>query len=218
MSQSAGLIWFQDLDGDGRSDQRTLVAGVGSDPTRDSKDAPFRDRWNAQPIFSNLDNWIYSPRHGVRIRTMPGPPGNWTCEPISTERHTISGHDEGGRLIHVSTAGRFHLESLPYRFLHQNPNHVPETPVAEVSTETQVASIRRGIRGDILIQSPLLEEASRSKAAPDTPSAPPTGAVIYRGDLLPAQYRNALFACDPEHGTIRQYRIIFDTDSTKAHA
>ena len=218
VSQAAGLIWLQDLDGDGRSDQRTLVADLGSDPTRDSKDAPFGDRWLDSPIFANLDNWIYWPSHGLRIRALPGHPGHWTHEYIPTGPHRLSGHDEVGRLIHASTGGQFQSESLPYRFLHRNPNHVPETPVAEVSTETQAASIRRGIRSNTSIQSPSTAAYLRSKAAPDTPSAPPTEAVIYRGDLLPAQYRNALFACDPEHGMIRQYRIISANDSTKDQA
>jgi hypothetical protein len=42
--------------------------------------------------------------------------------------------------------------------------------------------------------------------------------MIYRGDLLPPQYRNTLFACDPENGTIHQYRVTSDADSTATQA
>ena len=216
VSQAAGLIWLQDLDGDGRSDQRTVVVGVGTDRTHDSAAHPLRDRWITQPIFANLDNWIYSPSHGLRIQAIPEHPGHWTHEYIPTGRHTISGHDEVGRLIHASTGRRFHFESLPYRFLHRNPKHAPQTPAAEVSTETQSASIWGGIRGPLPIESQSTPAASQPKAEPDTRVALPTGVVVYRGELLPAQYRNVLFACDTEHGRIHQYRVTSDTDSTAA--
>jgi hypothetical protein len=63
-----------------------------------------------------------------------------------------------------------------------------------------------------------LQAASRLKAAPETRVDPATGAVVYRGDLLPAQYRNALFACDPEHGTVCQYPVTSDIESTASQA
>jgi len=137
VSQAAGLIWLQDLDGDGRSDQRTTVVSVGTDLPPGSDDAPSWERWLDSPIFANLDNWIYWTRHGLRTREVPGLPGHWNHERIPTGTHTIAGHDEVGRLIHVSAEGRFQFESLPYRFLHRNPNHAPQTPGARVSTENQ---------------------------------------------------------------------------------
>ncbi len=218
VSQPDSLIWLQDLDGDGRSDQRTTVASVGADRTLGSDNAPPRERRLDPPIFANLDNWIYWPSHGLRIRAIPGHPGHWNHERIPTGPHTISGHDEVGRLIHVSTEGRFQFESLPYRFLHRNPNHAPQAPGAKVSTETQGGSIRGDLRGAMPIESQPPQAASRPKAAPDTRAAPPTGAVIYRGDLLPPQYRNTLFACDPENGKIHQYRVTSDADSTATQA
>ena len=214
VSQAQGLIWLQDLDGDGRSDQRTPVASVGTDLPPGSDDAPSWERWLDSPIFANLDNWIYWPSHGLRIRAIPGHPGHWNHERIPTGTHTIAGHDEVGRLIHVSAKGRFQFESLPYRFLHRNPNHPPQTPAEAVSTETRVASIREGVP----IESQPLQATSRSKAAPETRVDPATGAVVYRGDLLPAQYRHALFACDPEHGTVRQYPVTSDIESTASQA
>ena len=218
VSQPDSLIWLQDLDGDGRSDQRTTVASVGTDRTLGSDNAPPRERRLDPPIFANLDNWIYWPSHGLRIRAIPGHPGHWNHERIPTGPHTISGHDEVGRLIHVSTEGRFQFESLPYRFLHRNPNHAPQTPGAKVSTETQGQSIRGDLRRAMPIESQPPQAASRPKAASDTRAAPPTGAMIYRGDLLPPQYRNTLFACDPENGTIHQYRVTSDADSTATQA
>jgi putative membrane-bound dehydrogenase-like protein len=218
VSQPDSLIWLQDLDGDGRSDQRTTVTSVGTDRTLGSDNAPPRERRLDPPIFANLDNWIYWPSHGLRIRAIPGHPGHWNHERIPTGPHSISGHDEVGRLIHVSTEGRFQFESLPYRFLHRNPNHAPQTPGAKVSTETQGQSIRGDLRGAMPIESQPPQAASRPKASADTRAAPPTGAMIYRGDLLPPQYRNTLFACDPEHGMIHQYRVTSDTDSTATQA
>ena len=218
VSQAAGLIWLQDLDGDGRSDQRTTVVSVGTDLPPGSDDAPSWERWLDSPIFANLDNWIYWTRHGLRTREVPGLPGHWNHERIPTGTHTIAGHDEVGRLIHVSAEGRFQFESLPYRFLHRNPNHAPQTPGARVSTENQGGSIRGDLRGVIPIELQPSQAASRLKAAPETRVAPATGAVVYRGDLLPAQYRHALFACDPEHGTIRQYPVTPDIESTASQA
>ena len=214
VSQPECLIWLQDLDGDGRSDQRTTVASVGTDLPPGSDDAPSWERWLDSPIFANLDNWIYWPSHGLRTRAVPGLPGHWNHERIPTGTHTIAGHDEGGRLIHVSAQGRFQFESLPYRFLHRNPNHAPQTPAEAVSTETRVASIREGVP----IESQPLQATSRSKAAPNARVAPPSRVVFYRGDLLPPQYRNTLFACDPENGTIHQYRVTSDADSTATQA
>lgn len=218
VSQAQGLIWLQDLDGDGRSDQRTPVASVGTERTPGSDDATSWDRWLDSPIFANLDNWIYWPSHGLRIRPIPGHPGHWNHERIPTGTHTIAGHDEVGRLIHVSAEGRFQFESLPYRFLHRNPNHAPQTPGAKVSTETQVGAIRGDLRGGMPIELQPLQAASRLKAAPETRVDPATGAVVYRGDLLPAQYRHALFACDPEHGTVCQYPVTSDIESTASQA
>ena len=214
VSQPECLIWLQDLDGDGRSDQRTTVASVGTDRPPGSDDTPSWERWLDSPIFANLDNWIYWPSHGLRTRAVPGLPGHWNHERIPTGTHTIAGHDEGGRLIHVSAQGRFQFESLPYRFLHRNPNHAPQTPAEAVSTETRVASIREGVP----IESQPLQATSRSKAAPNARVAPPPRVVFYRGDLLPPQYRNTLFACDPENGTFHQYRVTSDADSTATQA
>lgn len=218
VSQTEGLIWLQDLDGDGRSDQRTTVVSVGTDQTHDSDDASSWGRWTAPPIFANLDNWIYSPRHGLRFRAISGPPGHWIHERIPAGEHTIMSHDEVGRLIHASTGGRFQSESLPYRFLHRNPNQGPQTPEAEVSAETQGTRIRPGIRATTPIESQPSQAISRLKSSPAKRVAPPIGAVVYRGDLLPAQYRNTLFACDPGYGSIRQYTVASDTDSTGAKA
>lgn len=218
VSQAQGLIWLQDLDGDGRSDQRTTVASVETDLPPGSDDAPFWERLLDSPIFANLDNWIYWPSHGLRTRAIPGLPGHRNHERIPTGPHTIAGHDEGGRLIHVSSEGRFQFESLPYRFLHRNPNHAPQTPATAIPSANRGTSIRTSIRAARAIEPQPSQVASRLTSAPDTPVATPIGAVVYQGDLLPAHYRNALFACDPGHGIIRQYPVTSDTPSTGAKA
>lgn len=218
VSQAGGLMWLQDLDGDGRSDQRTPVVSVGTDRNHPAGAVSFTNGCFAPPIFANLDNWIYSPGHGLRIRAISGHPGHWTHERLPSGSHTISGHDEIGRLIHASTGGGFQFESLPYRFLYRNPNHAPRIPAAETPLETQATSIQAGIRTTMANAVQPSQAAARVESAPDKRVASPIGAVVYQGDLLPAHYRNALFACDPAHGMIRQYRVTPDTEPIGAKA
>jgi|GEM_PF-2493102 len=199
VSQIEGLIWLQDLDGDGRSDTRTPIASIESEPANRFGDAPLQDRWLAPPIFANLDNWIYCPSQGLRIRATPGRAGHWTQEHLPAGWNTLLGHDEAGRLIHASTGGWFRFESVPHRFLNRNPNHKPETSAVSVPDK-------------IPIDSQPTQADSTHKATAASRDATRVGSTVYRGDLLPAQYRNALFACDSVHGMIRQYRVTPDTE------
>ncbi|MFM7805630.1 MAG: hypothetical protein ACKPGK_14205, partial [Verrucomicrobiota bacterium] len=197
ISQPRGILWLQDSEGDGRPGTRTEVFGVGPETGEKPAGGPGDGISLGDPLFASIDNWIYSPRLGVRFKPLSGRPKRWSHEAFVDPDGSTVGSDESGRLIHSSPGHRFHAEPIPYRFLRRNPNHAPEFP-----------DLLRQAEGSDASGSESNGSVSPSQGAPSRPSDPAvtriraTGAMVYRGDLLPEAYRGDLFVCDPGRNVI----------------
>jgi glucose/arabinose dehydrogenase len=199
VGQPDGVIWLQDSDGDGRAERRQTVVRTQPENAGESESGFPGDLLFADRMFANLDTWIYSPRHRLRFRPLPGKPSAWIHEPLIDPRSTIRAHDQIGRLIHADGRLGFHTEPVPYRFLVRNPHHVAGSPGEGDSMHPAEASSPEA-------ESTRPLSSTRSLGLGATRPAPGfyrMGSAVYQGDLLPAQYHGGLFTCDPERGLVR---------------
>ena len=200
LGQPRGIVWLQHSDGDLRPGTRTEIFSVGPETHGKPKSGPGDGELLGDCLFASLDNWIYSPRLGVRFRPLPGQLGRWTHETFVDPDASTVGSDESGRLIHAVPGRGFHVEPIPFRFLRRNPNHAPEFPDLLRRAEGSEASNSTAARSDG--PSPGGTSGPSDLAVGGIRA---TGAVIYRGELLPATYRGDLFVCDPGRGMILRH-------------
>ena len=213
VGQPRGILWLQDSDGHGRLGTRTEVFGVGPDNGEKPADGSGDGRFLGHPLFASIDNWIYSPRLGVRFRSLAGRPKHWIHESFADPDGSTVGSDEFGRLIHSGPGHRFYSEPIPYRFLRRNPKHAPEFPDLLLRAEVSDASVSVPSRS-----ARLSADASSRPSDPVVSRILATGALIYRGDLLPGVYRGDLFVCDPgRHIVLRHGPPIADENSVVTH-
>ena len=195
--QPGRILWLEASNRIGGLNAGTQVLASTEEHSMNGNEDLADHRIFGGPFFSNIDNWIYSPAIGARFRANPGRPLTWVQERIIDPDWSALAADEFGRLIHAKRGGGFLAEQVPHQFLGRNPNHTPEPP-GSTNTEDDRDGLRR------------LEASSSNswiRASTGQLETPPlrSGTLVYTGDLLPSNYRDNLFTCDPRLGRIRRY-------------
>ena len=189
------LAFWRDTDGDGKADQKTIVAtdyGVKTDPKR-----PFLA--NPERAPNNLlwahDNWIYSAAYTKKFRYVNG---EWETATTFFRGQWGLSQDNYGHLFHGSNSDPLRVDIIPSDYLQRNPNllRLPGTNVNAADNffvwPARVnPGINRGYRPDFLRDGKLKEFTAANSP------------WVYRGDLLPEFYGNA-FVAEPSANFVRR--------------
>lgn len=197
------LWWMKDTDGDGRADQKLLVAtdyATQNDPALGPKSNPEHA---SNGLLRNLDNWIYSANHTVRFRNAAGSPPSWIREDTVTRGQWGITHDDVGRLVYNSNSDQIRGDLVPAHYLLRNPNLKSPVGVnAQWAKSQQVwpsrvnPGVNRGYQPNTL--------TAEGKLASFTAAC---GPLVYRGDQFPEEFRGDVFVCEPSANLIRRNRL-----------
>lgn len=207
------LIYFEDVDGDGKADRREVVI------TGFAKTNP--QHAVNHPVFG-LDNWIYlahsggsqpviytdlfgdqgsplvfpgrtdvapvDPRgRGVRLK-----PEAFTLEGLSSRTQYGNAFDVYGRFFAHNNSIHSRHEVIAARYLERNPHLLLPSAMAEISDHgnANIMPITHGARFD------LLTEAGQFTSA--------CGLTIYAGGAFPEGYEGGAFVAEPVHNLVHR--------------
>ena len=198
-------LWYcRDTNGDGRCDEKTLVApdyAAQDDPKLGNKANPEHA---GNGLVHDLDNWIYNLYHTYRYRFTEG---RWRREESPNRTQWGLAQDDFGRLFFTSNSDplRGDLIPLPYARKFGAGIRVPGLNV-QIERDLSVWPIRvnpgvnRGYQ----------EKQLRADGTLATFTAA-CGTTIYRGDAYPPEFRGDAFVCEPSGNVIRRERL-FETN------
>ena len=189
------LAYWRDTDGDGKADQKTLVAadyGVRTDPKRPMMANPERA---PNSLLWAHDNWIYSTAYTKRFRFVNGA---FETAPQVFRGQWGLGQDDFGRLYHGSNSDHLRVDIANAEDLQRNP-HYPRLAGANVDAATDqlvwparvTPGINRGYRPEMLRDGRLKEFTAAC------------GWWVYRGDLMPELQGN-VFVAEPAAHFVRR--------------
>lgn len=193
------LHFWQDSDGDGKADKRTVVA----DNYGSKKAQP---EYMPNNLTMDLDNWIYSAMHGNRIRYREG---KWITEPTRPRGQWGLSQDDYGRLYYNYNGDLLRADLLPVRYFSRNPLQPFLTSIncrvlwdQQVWPSHKTPGINRGYNGDSLRENGTLTDVTAS-----------CGPSIYRGDLLPEAFHSNAFVPEPAANLVKRV-IIEDSNGS----
>ena len=189
------LAFWRDTDGDGRADQKTVVAsdyGVMTDPKRPHLANPERA---PNSLFLGYDNWIYSAAYVKKFRYVNG---QWETKATDFRGQWGLSQDDYGRFYHGSNEDHLRVDVLFADYLRRNPNF-PRLAGFNVDGATDQLvwpgrvnpGVNRGYREGILRDGKL--RAFTTACA----------FYVYRGDLLPELNGN-FFVGEPGANLVRR--------------
>jgi glucose/arabinose dehydrogenase/mono/diheme cytochrome c family protein len=193
VAESPNLWFMRDTNGDGKADDKQLVANDYGNPTNPEH--------SANGLMWGLDNWIYNANHTTRFRYSQG---KWEREPTIFRGQWGITQDDFGQLYHNNNSVALYTDVMPAEYLLRNRN-LPNARGANVqlagAEEISVwpARITTGVnRGYRILREdgtlPVLTAAS--------------GPVIYRGSLFPKSFYGDAFICEPAGNLVK--RLVVD--------
>ncbi|MBI3858028.1 MAG: HEAT repeat domain-containing protein [Planctomycetes bacterium] len=203
VTQAPNVLYLKDSDGDGKADVReTLFSGFAAENPQ------LRVSF---PTFG-LDNWIYvaNGQRGGKIKNAAKP----ESQPID-----IGGQDFRFDLVHdraeaITGFGQFGLtfDDWGHRFVCTNRNHlIPLViPNAYFKRNPFLAAPgpvtdNQGAGGAARVY-PISKAWTLSSVHSGTFTAS-CGVFVYRGDLLPREYRGHVFTCEPTGNLIHEEEL-----------
>ena len=186
-------LWFmRDTDGDGKADDRQLVANDYGNPTNPEH--------SANGLMWSLDNWIYSANHTTRFRYTRG---EWQREPTIFRGQWGITQDDFGQLYFNNNSVALYTDVMPAEYLLRNRNLTnPRGANVQMARADEIsvwpARITTGVnRGYQILREdgtlPVLTAAS--------------GPVIYRGSLFPRSFYGDAFICEPAGNLVKRLVI-----------
>ncbi len=180
-------LWFcRDTDGDGRADERQIVA----DDYMNFPNPQANPEADPNGLLWNIDNWLYSARYSVRIRYRDG---EWQRQPAAIGGQWGLSQDDYGRHFFNSNQDQLRANPLPGHYASRNPHlYRPAGWNVQVSTDQGVWPIRvspaanRGYRSGVLRPDGTLRIFEAA-----------CGPAIYRGGLFPGEFSGNAFVADP---------------------
>lgn len=189
------LALWRDTDGDGKADQKTVVAsdyGVMTDPKRPQLANPERA---PNSLLWAFDNWIYSSAYTKKFRLVKG---QWETGVTTFRGQWGLSQDDYGRFYHGSNSDHLRVDVVWADALHRNP-HYPRLSGGNVNAATDQLvwparvnpGINRGYKADMLRDYKLKAFTAAG------------GQWIYRGDLMPGMYGNH-FVAEPSANLVHR--------------
>ena len=204
-------LWLcQDLDGDLRCDERTLLAedyAPQNDPKLGMKSNPEHA---SNGLLWAMDNWIYSANHTTRFRYLGG---KFEREPTVFRGQWGISQGNYGRLFYNSNSDHFRGDLVPSHYLARNENiiglrgaNVRINPDQTVWPGRITTGVNRGYRRGVLREDGTL---SRYTGA--------CGTLIYRGSNFPEEFLGDGFICEPTGNFIRRNKVVERDGILSAH-
>jgi mono/diheme cytochrome c family protein/glucose/arabinose dehydrogenase len=192
VAENIPLWHVQDTDGDFRADTKTLI-----DSTYGGSGMPEH---SANGLWRGMDNWLYNAKSKYRYRNING---EWVKDETEFRGQWGIVHDDAGRLFYNYNWSQLHADLVPPNALQRNINHIPSSGIDHgLTLERKIFPIRsntavnRGyVPGTLDGEGRLLEFASAC------------GPLIYRGDILPKDYKGNAFICEPTANLIKRNKI-----------
>ena len=132
IAESVPLWFYQDLDGDGKSDKRTLV-----DSTYGGKGLPEHA---PNGLLLGMDNWLYNAKSDTRYKRLEGV---WKQEKTEFRGQWGIAKDDYGRLYYNYNWSQLHADLVPPNYLNRNPNFESTTGIDHgLSEDRRVFPIR----------------------------------------------------------------------------
>jgi len=192
VAENIPLWHVQDTDGDFKADTKILI-----DSTYGGSGMPEH---SANGLWRGMDNWYYNAKSKYRYRNING---KWAKDETEFRGQWGMAHDDAGRLFYNYNWSQLHADLVPPNTLGRNENHQPSSGIDHgLTLERKIFPIRsntavnRGyVPGTLDENGRLLEFASAC------------GPLIYRGDVLPADYKGNAFVCEPTANLIKRNKI-----------
>lgn len=150
-------------------------------------------------LFRGLDNWIYNAKSDARYREIDG---SWVKEKTAFRGQWGMAHDNYGRLYYNENWFGIKVDQLLPNTLRRNPNylldrgHFKHISYRDKLYPARVTpGVNRGGEGDI-------DENGYLKAATGA-----AGAVAYRGDQFPPEFRDTALFCEPTANLVRMVHV-----------
>lgn len=191
------FLWYcVDKDGDGKADERTVVANdFGMAASRERPELANPERAPNSLLWA-LDNWIYSSAYTKRFRFVGG---QWLNGPTTFRGQYGLSQDNEGRLYYNSNSDQLRVDILPSHYMGRNPfaspvggTNVNPTTDQFVWPARVTPALNRGYMPEVLRGHKL--KAFTAGCSP----------WIYRGGLLGAEYENNAFVCEPAGNLVKR--------------
>lgn len=190
------LLFCEDTDGDGRADERTVIA-TGLAGLENPEHA-------INGLMTGLDNWIRCANSDQRWRFVGD---EWTVGRTAGGGQWGITRDDLGLAYFNTNSALLRGDRVPSHYLVRNPNHghaaggntgfLGQAPVRSARVNT---GVNRGYRGRTLAEDGHLDEITGA-----------CGPLIYRGDALPELRGNA-FVCEPAGNLVKRLEFFVDDD------
>lgn len=197
------MLWHcPDKDGDGKADEKIVVAQDAGAQTIPGRPELANPEHGANSPLWALDNWIYFAEYAARFRWSGG--GAFERSLSSTRGQYGLSQDDFGRLFYNYNSGHLQGDMWPSHYRLRNPHFTKaggrvNPPASEavwpirVTPGTNRAYIPENMRGHKL----------KNFTAACSP-------WIYRGDLLPADCLDNAFACEPALHLVKRDRLTME--------
>ena len=195
-------LWFyQDLDGDLKSDQRFLVDSVYG------KKGIVEHAPNG--LLRGHDGWLYNAKSDHRYKKVDD---KWVKEKTEFRGQWGISKDNIGRLYYNYNWSQLHADLVPSNYLDRNPHHKPTTGIdVGLTVNRHVFPIRPNLAANRGYLPETLDEDGKIKEF--TSACSP---FVYRGDLLPAEYLGNAFVCEPVGNLIKRNLVMEESFNLSA--
>ena len=187
-------LWLvRDVDGDLRADTREVMREDYGDPRSNPEH-------NANGLFWGIDNWIHNSDYAGQFR-LRGGRLEYRATPAVGQWGVTS--DDHGRLFRNANESPLHADLVPAHYFARNANLSSRRGVYERVIENgpvwpvrPTPGVNRGYQERTL--------RDDSTLAHFTAAGSP---VVYRGDRLPADFRNNVFVTEPAGNLVRRFVV-----------
>lgn len=191
------ILFARDRDGDGRADERVnITSGL---------EIPANPHAAQSTVFRSLDNWLYTAKAGLRLRSFEG---KWVIQPYVNSRAQWGlAQDNFGRLYYASNGDHLRADLVPAHYFQRNPNY-DGTYGVDVRLPADQVTWPQGPTPGVNRRAQLRDE--NGTLAVFTSNTAPS---VYRGDQFPPEYVGNVFLGEVAGRFLRR-SIVTEADGT----
>lgn len=190
--ENRALWWTQDLDGDLKADTKIMV-----DPDYAGSDLPEHA---GNGLLRGIDNWYYNAKSRFRYKFKDN---KWVKDNTEFRGQWGISQDNYGRLYYNYNWSPLHADLVPPNYFNRNVNHSTTSGIDQgLTVDREIYPVRENLAINRGYISGTLDKRNRLKEF--TSACSP---FFFRGDMLPHQYSENVFICEPSGNLIKRNRI-----------